>query len=292
VTILHYRPEVWASELIVQLRKQLVFAGPGIVNRDYEGNIQAYGDTVHISGVGDVTVNDYDEYEDIEYDTIDDAGTTLVIDQRKYWGKQIDDIDKAQAMNGGAVVAQMMSQAAYRLADTADQYVASFYTQIQSANVLSAVTDLTDGGTYTANEVGEAAYDLLVDMGTALTTANVPKEGRYVVVPPWYYGCLLKAHAFINVEKSADDGQALRNGLIGRAAGFDVLESNNTASPSAGENVLMAGTPMAISFADQILKTEALRSIVSFKDLLRGLHVYGSKVIRPDALACVTVTEP
>lgn len=280
MAITHFKPEMWAAELIVQLRKSLVFAGPGVCNHDYEGEIQQAGDTVHISSVGGVTVSDY--AGTVTYEEIDDAGLTLVVDQKKYFGKKLDDVDAAQSLNGGRVMAQIMSNAAYALSDVADQYVASFYTQISSANVLPAA-DFNAG-------TPPNAYDLLVDLDVALDEANVPTEGRFAIVPPWYYGLLQKDPNFINANKSADGGQALRNGVVGRASGFDVMESNNTASPAQFENVIMAGTPMALSFANQIVKTEALRDPDAFADRVRGLHVYGAKVVYPDALACVTVT--
>jgi N4-gp56 family major capsid protein len=283
VTIRNFKPEMWAAELLVQLRKSLIFAGPSVVNHDYEGEIQQAGDTVHITSVGDVTISDY--AGSVSYEDIDDAGQVLVVDQQKYFAKKFDDVDRAQTLNGGALMAETMAQAAYRLSDTSDQYVASFYTQISSGNVLTAVTDLTtDAGT---------AYDTLVDLGTALDEANVPSEGRYAIVPPWYHALLRKDPNFINAEKAADGGAALRNGIVGMAAGFDILKSNNCAQPSAGSTyVVQAGTPMAISFANQIVKTEALRDIDSFSDLVRGLHVYGGTVTYPDGLACVTCTRP
>ena len=279
----HFKAEIWAAELIAQLRKSLVFAGPGVVNHDYEGEIQQAGDTVHISSVGGVTIGDYDG-SDITYEDIDDAGTTLVVDQQKYFAKRLDDVDRAQSVNGGAVMAMIMSNAAYGLSDVADKYVAGLYTQASSANVLDAVTSFSASG---------QAYDTLVDLDVALDEANVPTEGRYAIVPPWYYGLLQKDPNFINANKSADGGAALRNGVVGRAAGFDIMESNNCAQPSAGTTyVVQAGTPMAISFANQIVKTEALRDPDAFKDRVRGLHVYGAKVIYPDGLATVTCTRP
>lgn len=286
----NFIPEIWESALLVQLRKQLVFAGPDVVNHDYEGSIQDAGDTVHIISPGDVTVSTYNGT--LTYEDIDTADQVLVVDQQKYFAKKFGDIDRAQAANSGGLVAETMSQAAYRLSDTADQYVASFYTQISAGNVLTAVTQL-GGASPTADALGEAAYDLLVDLGVQLDEANVPSEGRYVVVPPWYHGALRKAHAFINMEKAGDGGAALRNGMVGRAAGFDILKSNNCAQPSPGSTyVIQAGTPMAISFANQITKTEAMRDPDSFSDLMRGLHVYGAKVTYPDGLAAVTVTRP
>jgi len=283
MSIDHFRPEMWAAQLIVQLRKSLVFAGPGVVNHDYEGEIQQAGDTVHISSVGDVTIVDYNKGDTLTYNDIDDAGTTLVVDQRKAFAKKLDDVDAAQSMNGGRVMAQIMSNAAYALADIADQYVASFYTTVSAANVLTEVTNATLTGTT------GAAYDVLVDLDVALDEANVPTDGRYAIVPPWYYGLLQKDPNFINANRSADGGKALRNGAVGRASGFEIMESNNCASPAANKNVIMAGTPMAISFANQIIKTEAFRLQDTFADAVRGLHVYGGKVVYPDGLAAVTV---
>lgn len=291
MAITHFRPEQWASELIEALRATLVFASPQIVNHDYEGDIQRGGETVHISMIGDVEVTDYVKGQQITYDDPDDAGTELVIDQLKKWAVKLEDVDAAQSVNGGEVMSQLMMNAAYNLKSAMDGFVASMYTQVQSANVLTAVTSLGGDGA-DADTMGEAAYELLVDLGVALDEASVPEDGRYVVVPPWYHGVLRKARSFINVEKAGDGGAALRNGQVGMAAGFDILKSNNTAVPTTGTNVIQAGTPMAISVAEQIVKTDAFRLQDYFADAVRGLHVYGGKVVRPDALACVTVTRP
>jgi N4-gp56 family major capsid protein len=277
----NFKPEMWSSELLVALRKTLVFAGPGVVNHDYEGEIQQAGDTVHISSVGDVAISDYTKGATLTYTDVDDAGTVLVVDQAKSFAKKLDDVDAAQSLNSGRVMAQIMQNAAYNLSDATDQYVASLYTQISSGNVLTAVTDFSASGT---------AYNTLVNLGVKLDEANVPSEGRYVIVPPWYYALLLKDPNFINAEKSGSTAP-LRNGAVGQAAGFDVMKSNNCQQPSAGTTyVVQAGTPMALSFANQIVKTEALRLQTTFADAVRGLHVYGAKVIYPDGLACVTCT--
>lgn len=283
MTFRNYKPEVWAAEFIVQLRKYLVYAGPQIVNHDYEGDIQQAGDTVHISSIGDVTISDYDDSTDLTYQDVPDAGQTLVIDQQKAYAVTVRDIDKAQALNGGYAVAQIMSQAAYRMSDKADQFIAAKYTDIAAGNVLTAVTDFSATGT---------AYNTLVDLGVLLDEANVPTEGRYAVVPPWYHGLLRKDPNFINANKSGST-RPLLNGEVGEAAGFTILKSNNVPQPSAGSTyVVQAGTPMAISFANQLVENEALRSQNRFQDLMRGLHVYGGKVTYPDGLACVTCTRP
>lgn len=282
MALTHFRAEIWAAQLIVQLRKAFIYAGPGVVNNDYEGEVHQAGDTVHVSSVGAVTIGNY--AGSVTYQDIDDAGLTLVVDQEKYWGIKVKDIDKAQSVNGGAVVAQLMSNAAYSLSDVADQYVAGMYAQASTGNVLSA-------SDYDMSTAGEA-YNALVDLGVLLDEASVPTEGRYCVIPPWFHGVIRKDPNFINANKSADGGQALRNGIVGEAAGFDLLKSNNVPLDSSSNSVLMGGTPMAISFANQIVETESMRDPDSFADLLRGLHVYGGKVMYPDGLAYVPLTRP
>ena len=286
MSFVHYKPEIWAAEFIVQLRKQLIYAGPQIVNHDYEGEIQQAGDTVHISSIGDVTVSDYDDDTDLDYEDVPDAGQTLVIDQQKSYAVAVKDIDKAQALNGGRAVAQIMSQAAYRMSDAADQFVAGKYTEIASANVLN-------GSDYSGLDTTPGKlYDALVDLGVVLDENDVPTEGRYCVIPPWAHGILRKDPNFINAEKSGTTAPLI-NGQVGEAAGFAILKSNNVPQPSAGSTyVIQAGTPMSISFANQIVENEALRDQKRFRDLLRGLHVYGGKVTYPSGLACVTLTRP
>lgn len=284
MSFINYRPEVWAAAFITQLRKSLVYAGPQIVNHDYEGDIQQAGDTVHITMTGDVTVSDYDDSTDLNYEDVPDAGTTLVIDQQKSYAVAVKDIDKAQALNAGRAVAQIMSQAAYRMSDAADQFVAAKYTDISTANIL-------DGSDYDMSTAANA-YNMLVDLGVLLDEANVPAEGRYAVIPPWVHGILRKDPNFINAEKSGSTAPLL-NGQVGDAAGFAILRSNNVPQPSAGSTyVVQAGTPMAISFANQLVENEALRDPDRFRDLMRGLHVYGGKVTYPDGLGCVTLTRP
>jgi N4-gp56 family major capsid protein len=277
----NFKPEMWASELLVALRKTLVFASPMVVNHDYEGEIQQGGDTVHISSVGDVAVSDYTKDSDLTFTPVDDAGTALVVDQMKYFAKTLDDVDAAQSVNGGRIMAQIMQNAAYNLSDVTDQYVASLYTQVSAANVLTAVTDFSPAGT---------AYNTLVDLGTKLDEANVPSEGRYAIVPPWFHARLRKDPNFINAEKSGST-EPLINGVVGHAAGFQISKSNNCQQPSAGTTyVIQAGTPMAISFANQIVKTAAGSMEKRFNDYVKGLHVYGAKVIYPDGLAYVVGT--
>ena len=279
MSITRFRPEIWSANLLVALRKRLVYAGPGVVNRDYEGDIQAAGDTVRITSISDPTVQNYvANVTAIAPEELTDAQRTLVIDQSKYFAFFVDDVDQRQAK--GNVIPEAMRRAAYKLADGVDQYVAGLYTGIQTANVLYST-----GAAQNVFTTATDAYDkVLVPLRTALARANVPTEGRFVIVSPEFHARLLLDGRFIKVNESGTS-ESLRNGMVGRAAGFDILESNNVPNPTGNVHAIIAGTSMALSFAEQVNKTEAYRPEAKFADAIKGLMLYGAKLVRPEGLA-------
>jgi N4-gp56 family major capsid protein len=283
MSVRNFVPEIWSSRLLVAARKELVYAGPTVVNRDYEGEIGEAGDTVRITSVSRPAIGTYTPGSTtITPESLTTGQRTLVVDQSKYWAFSIDDVDKRQAKSN--LIPQAMSEAAYALADVVDQYVAGLYTQIQSTNFLNVVGSPID--TYTT--ATDAYNSVLVPLRTKLTKANVPKMGRYVIVPPEFYASLLKDERFIKADSAGTD-QGLRNGFVGRAANFDIYESNNCPNPSGDTLVVQAGVKEAITFAEQINKTEAYRPENSFEDAVKGLALYGAKVIRPDYLAAAFI---
>lgn len=289
MAITRFRPEIWSAELLVALRKRLVYAQPGVVNRDYEGEISQAGDTVRITSISDPTIGTYTpNVTVVTPEELSDAQRTLVVDQAKFFAFQVDDVDARQAK--GNVMPQAMQRAAYKLADQADQFVAAFYTGIQTANAVNA------GATLTFTAIGSTATEefynkVLVPLKVKLDEANVPSEGRYCIVPPWGHAMLLLSSLFSRVDGSGTEA-AGHNGMVGRAAGFDVIASNNTPIPSAGRNIVTAGVDTAISFAEQINKVLAYRPEAKFADAVKGLYLYGGKLVRPDALAYADVTRP
>lgn len=286
MAITRFRPEIWSARLLVAWRKSLVYAGPGIVNRDYEGEISEAGDIVRITSISRPTIGNYVPNSTvITPEELTDAQRTLVVDQCKYFAFKVDDVDARQAK--GNVMPQAMSEAAYGLADVVDQYVAGLYTGAQSANVVSAVTIDTTNPTSWDAEAAKAYNEILVPLKVKLDEANVPKQGRYCVLPPWLEGVMLRDPRFVKVNESGTE-TGLRNGMVARAAGFDILTSNNVPVPTANNYIVTAGVNSAISFAEQINKTEAYRPESSFSDAIKGLALYGAKLIRPDSLAYAT----
>lgn len=273
-------PTLWAVELLENLNDDHRYVA--CLNRDYEGQIRNVGDTVKINSIGRVTVATYTKNSTaITPETLDDAAMTLVIDQSKYYCFEIDDIDARQQQP--KMMRDAMTEAAWGLADTADAYVAGILEAgVATANQLTAATSVGTGVT------DDDAYELLVDLSTKLTENNVPRAGRWVVVPPWYVGVLLKDARFVSFGTSGNLDR-LKNGQIGQAAGFTVVESNNV-PVSASAYTVIAGYSGAATYAEQINDPEGFRPESAFSDAMKGLHLYGMKVTRPYALASVVAT--
>ncbi len=275
----NFIPKVWSAKILIALMKFHIFGSTSVVNRDYEGEIQDKGNSVKINAVGDITIKDYDKNTEIDSaENLNDAGQELLIDQAKYFNFKVDDIDKVQT--NANVMAEAMSRAGYGLRDKVDIFIASSHVLVPVANFVG-----TDGSPIVPTKAD--AYDYLVDLNTKLDEANVPAEGRFCIVPPWFEGLLLKDSRFIAAGTAKTD-DVIRNGMIGRAAGFDIYKSNNTPNTTGTLYKVIAGHPMAYSFAEQIVKTEAYRPEKSFADAVKGMHCYGGKLVRPSCWAVGT----
>ena len=273
----NFIPEVWSARLLEHLDKVHVYAG--LMNRDYEGDIRAYGDTVHINQVGDITISDYTGSDISDPQELDSTMLDLVIDKAKYFNFQIKDVNNAQS--NPKLVDAAMQRASYGMNDVIDQYLASLLLAgVDEGNVLYGDTDAV-------TPTSANAYDYLVDLGVVLNEANVPMMGRWVVVPPWFHGLLLKDPRFVG-NGTGYSQAVLQGGLVGEAAGFQIHLSNNVPNTSGSKYKVIAGTNAAGAFAEQLVELEAYRLEKNVSDAVKGLHVYGAKVIQPKALAVMT----
>lgn len=279
MAINRFIPEIWSAVLLDALETRLVYAQPGVVNRDYEGEIENAGDTVRITSIGDPTINDYEPNStSIVPEELTDAQRTMVIDQLKYFAFKVDDVDKAQAK--GDVMSKAMRRAAYQLAKTADTYVANLYTGVVADNDLG--TEHVD--------TADTAYTQIRRLKLALDEADIPEEGRYLAGPHWFFSMLLESSKFLDASASGST-EPLRNGRVGRTLGFELIQSNQAPNPTGDDFIVQAGVNEAISFATQINKTEAYRPEDSFSDAIKGLNVYGAKLIRPDHIAVLRASQ-
>lgn len=281
-------PELWSARLLVNLNNAHVATQAGVVNRDYEGEITGKGDTVRIGSIGRITVSNYSRDTDINApEALDEASQSMLIDQAKYFNFAVDDVDRAQS--AVEVMDGAMREAAWGLNDAAD-------THVLTKMATSAGNAIGSTATPQAPTVANAlAYGLLVDANVALGEDNAPADGRFAIVPHWFRGLLKKDDRFTGSGSEASSARLL-NGEIGEVDGLRVLTSNNLPKETDGSagtyTQIIVGHASATSYAEQISKTEAYRPERRFADAVKGLHVYGSKVVRPDSLVVITADRP
>ena len=281
MTTENFIPQVWSAKLLENWNDKHVYVA--CLNRDYEGEVRDVGDTVKINSIGRITIAAYTKNTNHNAaEELDDSQTFIQITQADYYNFGIDSIDKAQQKP--KLMSAAMEEASWGLADTADSWVADLLEAgVQTANQLTAATSVGTGAS------DDDAYEILVDLGTKLTENNAPKTGRWVVVPPWFHGVLLKDPRFVSFGTGANL-DVLKNGSIGRAAGFEIKESNNVPVGSSSDYTIIAGVSAAATFADQIKEPQAYKPELRFGDAMKGLHVYGAKVTRPYGLASIVAT--
>ena len=275
MAITNFIPTVWSESLYQTLDKQYIAASN--CNREFEGDIREKGNTVKICGVGNVRVSDYQKNTDMSApDTLSDTAATLVIDQAKYFNFQIDDIDRAQSSPG--LMEAAMKNAANALANEADKYIYNLYTQATRTITCEEVTV-------------DNVIDYLIDARTILLNANVTDPRDIVIeVSPGIAGLILKA----KVNLSTDNTDALENGCIGNIGGCKIFVSNNIFA-SEGMNggpayKCLARTKRAIAFAEQLSEIDAYRPERRFADAVKGLHLYGAKVVYPKEMVALAVS--
>lgn len=282
----YFIPQVWSAKILEALDKEIVYAE--LFNTDYEGEITEAGDTVHIAQVGDVTIKDFECGTDLAApDDVKVEDLTLEIDQAKYFNISVCDVNEVQSKI--SLLDTATQRAGYGFADVCDQYLGS---------LLATSGQVKDGlGTKAApiTITADNAYETLVKMKTALDKANLPKQERKVVVPPEFEGFMLLDPRFVAVPVDASQDR-LTEGTVYRAAGFEIRTSNNVPSVADGGTggsttvfSIVGSSPIQGTFAQQILKTEAYRPEKRFADAVKGLHVYGAKVLRPKVVAVATV---
>lgn len=277
MAITNFQAEVWSAELLQSFLKQTKFASSTVVNRNYEGDV-AGAKSVKITSIGRPTIAPWVEgTTSITFESLTDAQRTLYIDQDYYFAFQVGDIAKAQSANGGALMTEAAREAGAGLAENADTYVQGIMeADVAFANKIGATSITTSA----------LAWARLVAHKKLLDDNNVPQEGRYTIVPSWFNSLLILDTNYMAYD-AVTSGNRLENGVMGRALGFDIIVANYALS-TGDDWYVYSGHPTAITFADQIDKVEALRPQTAFSDALKGLHVYGAKVIRPSAI-CMTL---
>jgi len=292
----NFIPEIWSGKLIENFYDATVLAA--ISNTDYEGEIRNQGDTVNIRTQPNITIRDYVKGQNLVVENPDKPKLQLLIDKGEYFACVEDDIDKVQS---DVKLMDMWSKDAseqmkvkidqrvltdilpdigtYNKGLTAGQQSAAF----NLGSTASPLTVTKDGAGGTTSVV-----DLIVDLGTVLDEANCPEQGRFVVIPARMAG-LIKKSELKDASITGDSMSPIRNGRLGMVDRFTLYVSHNV-NVSSSKYSLIAGTKMGFTFASQMTEMETIRSETTFGDIIRGLQVYGYKVVKPEALATAVCT--
>lgn len=280
-------PEIWAGKTLIKFYDATVFAE--ISNTDYEGEIKSYGDTVHIRTVPDITINDYSIGQQLSYERPTTTTVDLLINRGKYYAFAINDVQRAQSdLN---YVEKWTDDAGEQLAISIDTNIlANVYSDASSYN-----SGVTAGYTSSSYDLGASGdphgldkdniLDTLVDCGSCLDELSVPQSQRYIVLPPVFCG-LIKKSDLKDASLAGDGTSIMRNGRLGTIDRFTLYSSNNIATSTDTYTVYncIFGHPAGLTFASQLVMNETLKNPEDFGDLLRGLQVYGYKVIKAQAL--------
>jgi hypothetical protein len=282
----NFNPTIWSAKLFVRLRKELVYAS--VVNTDYEGEITGMGDTVKINEIGSITISDYTKYGALTWQALTSAQKTLLIDQAKSFSFAVDDIDTVQ--NKPKVLNAAMDEAAYAVANTVDAFIGGLYAQ---AGATPAATTYIGTASVSYGVSSGNVIETLTYANRYLDEKNVPQANRWIVITPWMHQKLLLAEvggvSAIAVPKVSES--VYMAGRVGEALGFkNILVSNNVTLTGTAYTI-MCGAPSAISYAGQIAKIKPVEREDYFDQGVKGLYVYGAKVVRPDALLTMYLSE-
>jgi len=283
-------PEIWSGKLIENFYDATVLSA--ISNTDYEGEIRSMGDTVNIRQTPEITIKTYVKGQTLSVENPEKTKLQLVIDKGEYFACVEDDVDKVQSDVN--LMDTWSKDASERMKIKIDQRVLtdilpdiSTYNKGSTAGRITGNIDLGTTGSAVAISKSNV-LDYIVDMGTVLDEANCPEGDRFLVIPAKMAG-MIKKSDLKDASITGDSMSVIRNGRLGMIDRFTIYMSHNL-SVSSGKFSIIAGHKMGFTFASQMTNMETIRSESTFGNIIRGLQVYGYKVVKPEALAQGIVT--
>jgi hypothetical protein len=269
----NFIPTFWSEKL--QRERERDAVAISLCNRDWEGEIKNVGDTVTINGVVRPTVAQYTKNSTvITPENLNGAGTQLKIERADFFAFEVDDVDKRQA--AGNIMDAQMKEANEAMSDSADDYIYTKYTDFGAEVDATGLTSAT-----VISKITEAL--------TKLWNNKVPKKAEvYLEVSPNFAAKMLLADILF----TTPNDKIMENGFMGRLKshlGIKVYMTTGIYNDGTNDWCVMR-TKAAIAFADQLEKIEAYRPENSFSDAVKGLHLYGAKVVRPKEAVRIKTT--
>ena len=286
-------PELWSGKIIEKFYDATVLAA--IANTDYEGEITAYGDKVTIRTKPKIAILDYDAYATLTTEAPSSTVVELLIDKGKYWSTVLDDVMEVQSDLDH--LSMWADDASEQMKITIDTDVLAGISadvvaenQGVAAGVLSSNLDLGAAGL----EVGITAanaIDKIIEAGQVLDEQNIPETGRWFVIPAWM-AALIKRSELRDASLTGDGVSMLRNGRLGQIDRF-TLYASNLLPFNATDNAhsMFFGHSHGLTFASQLTKVETLRAESTFGTILRGLQVFGFKVVDGKSIGILYATK-
>lgn len=308
-------PTLWSGKLLSKFYQNTILSE--ITNTDYEGELKNQGDTVRIRTAPSITIQDYTAGQSLSYEVPEPIFQDMQVNKGKYFGVQVNDV---LAYQSDMDLMNMFTEDAakqLKIAIENEVFFNSFVTEGPAATnegatagAISAAYNLgTDSSPVDGSTTPSALLNAILAMSSALDEQNIPEDGRFLVMSPYERQILMQSN-IAQAYFTGDSASIIRTGKIGMLDRFSVYVSNllpkgaadkalvagladtatgATASGAAARRTMIAGTKHAVSFAMTIDKTEPLRNQTDFGDIVRGLAVYGRKVVKPEALVVAQV---
>jgi hypothetical protein len=283
-----YIPEIWSGKLLVKFYTSTVFAY--IANTDYEGEIAKYGDKVKIRTIPDMAIRKYKVGQSLKYDRPKGEVIDLLIDRGEYFAFAINDVEAKQA--DIAYVDKWSDDASQQMKGAIDKAVLSVMYTSASAYNKGATAGKIDGAinlgvTGAPVALGKSTIiEKLIECGQCLSEQNVPETDRYSVIPAWM-GTKIKVSELAEASYSGDGISTERSGRIGKVDHFTLYTSNNilpVVDTSVNCYHAIFGHKTGLTFASQLTEVEKIKNPDDFGDLMRGLQVYGFKVLKAESV--------
>ena len=300
-------PTVWSAKMNAKFYATTVFGE--IANTDWQGEISNMGDKVVINTAPSLTVSNYVPGAGLNYEVPVPSSQELLIDKGKYFAFQVNDVLAYQAQPH--LIDTFSADAAQQMRIAIDSDVL-YRTFNQAAATNKGATAGAKSGKYNLGTdtapitlTAGTVLEKILQMASVMDESNLPDDGRWLLIDPYTRSLLMQSN-LAQANFMGDSTSIVRNGLIGTIDRFKLYVTNQLPKAVAGTNTpwisgdgvdqsvtsasglarraLVAGHKSALTFASQITKMETVRNTSDFGDYIRSLNVYGSKVVKSDAL--------
>jgi len=289
--------EIWSAKMQKKFYNTCNLTA--ISNTDYQNEIKNQGDTVIIRGIPDISIGDYQKGMTLDIQHPEQAAVTMLIDKGKYFNIYVDDVDSVQSdidlLNKFTDAAGRDNAIAVET-DVLARMPADAHASNYGANAGAISAGFNLGASGSPIQITAAnVLDYIVDCGTVLGENKVQDEDCWMLVPEWMAGLIQKSD-LQDASLSGDSKSVLRSNLLGKIGRFNILKSNLLPTVAATTDAsgfkcyyVMFGHKDATSFANQYIKVQKLTSELTFAQIVRGLNVYGSKVVNSQGLGYMYV---